>query len=184
MSLGEIDVFNLWDPLSTILFVGYQAVGTLGRVLIEGVDEVRLFGETIEVRADIRQLTGISGHADRDGLLEWINAFEKKPKKVFVVHGEDSVTEIFAQTLIDECNIDAYAPYSGTRFDLITGCFDYEAVPVRVAPKKRAVSDVFSRLLAAGQRLIGVIKKNEGCANKDLAKFADQINSLCDKWDR
>ncbi len=175
---------NLWRPECTILFVGYQAVGTLGRALIEGTDEVKLFGETIEVRADIRQLAGISGHADRDGLLEWISGFEKKPKKVFVVHGEDTVTETFAQTLIDECDIDAYAPYSGTRFDLISGTFDYEAVPVRIAPKKKSVSDVFSRLMAAGQRLIGVIKKNEGCANKDLAKFADQINSLCDKWDR
>ncbi|MBQ0027695.1 MAG: MBL fold metallo-hydrolase [Lachnospiraceae bacterium] len=175
---------NLWRPECTVLFVGYQAVGTLGRALIEGTDEVRLFGETIEVRADIRQLAGISGHADKAGLLEWINAFAVKPKKVFIVHGEDTVTEVFAQTLIDEYDIDAYAPYSGTKFDLITGQFDYEAVPMRVAPKKKPVSDVFSRLMAAGQRLIGVIKKNEGVANKDLAKFADQINSLCDKWDR
>lgn len=175
---------NLWRPESTILFVGYQAVGTLGRALVDGIDEVKLFGETIEVRADIKQLSGISGHADKAGLLEWINAFKKKPKKVFIVHGEDTVTEIFAQTLIDEYDLDAYAPFSGTKFDLIKGEFDYEAVPVRVAPKKKPVSDVFSRLMAAGQRLIGVIKKNEGVANKDLAKFADQINSLCDKWDR
>jgi len=175
---------NLWRPECTILFVGYQAVGTLGRALIEGTDEVKLFGETIKIRASIKQLAGISGHADKNGLIEWITAFEKKPQKVFIVHGEDSVTETFAQTLIDEFDIDAYAPYSGTRFDLIQGTFDYEAVPVRIAPKKKAVSDVFSRLMAAGKRLIGVIKKNEGVSNKDLAKFADQINSLCDKWDR
>ena len=175
---------NLWRPECTILFVGYQAVGTLGRALVDGIDEVKLFGESIQIRADIKQLTGISGHADKNGLLEWINAFESKPKKVFVVHGEDTVTESFAQTLIDQYDMDAYAPYSGTKFDLISGTFDYEAVPVRVAPKKKPVSDVFSRLLAAGQRLMGVIKKNEGVANKDLAKFADQINSLCDKWDR
>lgn len=175
---------NLWRPECTILFVGYQAIGTLGRAIIDGADEVRLFGETIEVRADIRQLAGISGHADKNGLLEWIGAFENRPKKVFVVHGEDEVAEAFTQTLIDECDLDAYAPYSGTRFDLISGTFDYEAVPVRVAPKKKQISDVFGRLLAAGERLIGVIKKNEGLANKDLAKFADQIISLCDKWDR
>lgn len=175
---------NLWRPESTILFVGYQAVGTLGRTIIEGAKEVRLFGETIEIRADIRKLAGISGHADREGLLEWIGAFKTRPKLVFVVHGEDTVAEGFAQTLIDECDLDAYAPYSGTRYDLISGTFDYEASPVRVAPKKRTVNDVFSRLLAAGQRLMGVIKKNEGTSNKDLAKFADQINSLSDKWDR
>ncbi|MCI7557258.1 MAG: MBL fold metallo-hydrolase, partial [Lachnospiraceae bacterium] len=82
--------------------------------------------------------------------------------------------------------MDAYAPYSGTRFDLINGTFDYEATPVRLklTKKKSGGSDVFSRLMGAGQRLIGIIKKNEGGANKDLAKFADQINSLCDKWDR
>lgn len=175
---------NLWRPECTVLFVGYQAVGTLGRAIIDGAKEVRLFGETIEIRADIMQLAGISGHADREGLLEWISAFENRPKKVFVVHGEDSVADAFAQTLIDECDLDAYAPYSGTKFDLITGTFDYVAEPVRVEPKKKPVSDVFGRLMAAGQRLIGVIKKNEGVANKDLAKFADQINSLCDKWDR
>ena len=175
---------NLWRPESTILFVGYQAIGTLGRTIIDGAKEVRLFGETIEIRADIRKLVGISGHADREGLLEWIGAFKNRPKKVFVVHGEDSVAEAFTQTLIDECDLDAYAPYSGTKYDLISGTFDYEASPIPIAPKKKPISDVFSRLLAAGQRLMGVIKKNEGVSNKDLAKFADQINSLSDKWDR
>lgn len=175
---------NLWRQECTVLFVGYQAMGTLGREIVEGAKEVKLFGETIGIRADIKTLAGISGHADKNGLLEWISGFESPLTKVFVVHGEDSVTESFAGTLREECGLDAYAPYSGTRFDLINGTFDYEAVPVRVAPKKKPVSDVFNRLMLAGQRLVGVIKKNEGGANKDLAKFADQINSLCDKWDK
>lgn len=177
---------NLWRPECTILFVGYQAVGTLGRMLIDGVDEVKLFGETIEIRADIRQLAGISGHADKNGLLDWIRGFENKPKKVFVVHGEDGVCKAFTQCLAEEYGYHAYAPYSGTRFDLIRGEFIREAAPIAVEkkPKERRVSDVFSRLLAAGQRLMVVIGRNEGGANKDLAKFADQINSLCDKWDR
>ncbi len=176
---------NLWRPECTILFVGYQAYGTLGRALIEGVDEVKLFGEPIGVRASIRQLAGISGHADRNGLLEWIGGFENRPTRVFVVHGEDSVCDAFTQTLIDECDLDAYAPFSGTRFDMISNTFDYEAVGIRIEPKKtKKISTVFNRLMEAGQRLIGIIKKSEGLANKDLAKFADQINSLCDKWDR
>ena len=177
---------NLWRPECTILFVGYQAVGTLGRMIVDGVEEVKLFGETIEVRADIRQLAGISGHADKNGLLEWIQGFEKKPKKVFVVHGEDSVCKAFTQCLTEEYGFHAYAPYSGTRFDLIRGEFIRETSPIVLEkkPKERKVSDVFSRLLAAGQRLMVVIGRNEGGANKDLAKFADQINSLCDKWDR
>ena len=174
---------NLWREECTILFVGYQAVGTLGRAIIEGKKEVKLFGEPIEVRAHIMQLAGMSGHADKNGLLEWIQGFEEKPQKVFVVHGEDSVTTAFAGCLTHEYGYDAYAPYSGAEFDLETGEITYEAEPVAVK-KRRMVSDIFNRLLAAGQRLLAVIQKNEGGTNKDLAKFADQINALSDKWDR
>lgn len=175
---------NLWRSECTVLFVGYQANGTLGRILADGAQEVRLFGETIEVRARVSTLTGISGHADKDGLLEWIGGFKKKPYKTFVVHGESSVCDAFAACLETEYGIDAYAPYSGTCFDLLKGDVVYEALPIPVKKKVRTVSDVFTRLMAAGQRLLAVIKKNEGGANKDLARFADQINSLCDKWDK
>lgn len=175
---------NLWRPECTILFVGYQAVGTLGRVLVEGVDEVKLFGEPIQVRATIKTLTGLSGHADKQGLIEWITAFEQKPRKVFVVHGEDSVCKSFVECLQVEHGLKAYAPYSGTEFNLLSNKLEYEAQPIPVVKKKaRAGNDVFGRLLAAGQRLLTVIHKNEGGANKDLARFADQITSLCDKWD-
>ena len=173
---------NLWRQECTILFVGYQAVGTLGRTLIEGIDEVKLFGEPIEVRAEIKTLVGLSGHADKNGLLEWLEGFQEKPRKVFVVHGEDSVCKSFVECLQMEHGIKAYAPYSGTEFNLLSGKLEYEAVPIPIKKKAKTVSDVFTRLLAAGQRLIAVIHKNEGMANKDLAKFADQINSLCDKW--
>lgn len=175
---------NLWRHECTILFVGYQAVGTLGRMLVDGVEEVKLFGEPIEVRADIMKLIGMSGHADKNGLLDWVNGFTKKPDKVFVVHGEDSVCTLFTECLKGEYGLNAYAPYSGTRFDLISGEFICEAKPIPVKKKAHAVATVFTRLLAAGQRLLVVIHKNEGGANKDLARFADQINSLCDRWDR
>ncbi|MCR4605155.1 MAG: MBL fold metallo-hydrolase [Eubacterium sp.] len=178
---------NLWRQDSTIVFVGYQTAGTLGRVLLDGLKEVKLFGELIEVKATITRLSGISGHADKDGLLKWVESFtEKPPKRVFVVHGEDSVTTQFVKTLEEHAFI-ASAPYSGSEFDLIKGEFVREAEPV-IVEKKRAASkragDMFSRLLTAGQRLLSVIRKNEGLSNKDTAKFCDQINSLCDKWDR
>lgn len=174
---------NLWRPECTVLFVGYQAVGTLGRVLVEGVDEVKLFGEPIEVRARIKTLAGLSGHADKQGLIEWVEGFEKKPKRIFVVHGEDSVCTAFAGCLLNEHGLNAYAPYSGTEFNLLTDRLEYEAEPVMIKKKAKAASDVFGRLMAAGQRLLAVIRKNEGRANKELARFADQINSLCDKWE-
>ena len=174
---------NLWREECTILFVGYQAVGTLGRALVEGVKEVKLFGESIDVRASIRSLVGLSGHADKNGLIEWIEGFQEKPRRVFVVHGEDSVCKNFVECLQAEHGIKAYAPYSGTEFNLLTNKLEYEAQPIPVKKKVRTVSDVFTRLMAAGQRLLAVIRKNEGRANKDLAKFADQVNSLCDKWE-
>ncbi len=174
---------NLWRPECTILFVGYQSVGTLGRSLIEGADEVRLFGEPIQVRAKIRQMAGLSGHADKDGLIEWLEGFEEKPKKVFVVHGEDSVCTAFTECLKIEHGQRAYAPYSGTIFNLISNKFEYEAEPIPVKKKAKIASGVYARLLACGQRLMAIIQKSDGMANKDLAKFADQINALCDKWD-
>ncbi len=178
-------VSSLYNVVDQI-FIG-QAVGTLGRVLVDGVDEVKLFGEPIEVRANIQVLAGLSGHADKDGLIKWVSAFNRIPDRVFIVHGEDTVCTQFANTLHDEYGHSAYAPYSGTIFDLLNDEFVYEAEPVMVQPKaqpSRRVTEVFARLLAAGNRLLAVIARNEGGANKDLAKFADQINSLCDKWDR
>ena len=124
------------------------------------------------------------GHADKNGLLRWIDGFEKKPEKVFVVHGEDTVCMLFAECLKREHKLETYAPYSGTRFDLISGEFIHEAEPVRIKKKAHGISTVFARLVASGQRLMAVIYKNEGGANKDLARFADQVNSLCDRWDR
>lgn len=172
---------NLWRPECTVLFVGYQSVGTLGRTLVEGTGEVKLFGETIQVRAQIRQLAGLSGHADKEGLLEWLSAFSEKPRKVFVVHGEDAVCESFVECLKTEHRQNACAPYSGSIFDLRSGRFAFEAQPVQAVKKAQAPNTVYARLLAAGSRLMALIRKSEHGANKDLAKLADQINALCDK---
>ncbi|MDO4554570.1 MAG: MBL fold metallo-hydrolase [Lachnospiraceae bacterium] len=179
---------NLWRKECTILFVGYQAVGTLGRSLVEGgLSEVKLFGESIDVKAEIQVLPGISGHADHDGLLHWLHSITPKPSHVFIVHGDDKVCDEFAACLHDEHGYTVDAPYSGSIFDLAEGAWIKEAVPVILEPKKASAvhaDNVFARLLAAGQRLMTVIRRNEGGANKDLAKFTSQINSLCDKWDR
>ena len=177
---------NLWRQESTILFVGYQSVGTTGRAIIDGAEQIKLFGETIDVKAEICKLEGLSGHADKNGLADWIGGFTgQRPKKVFVVHGEDSVCTSFAEFLKKEQGLDAYAPYSGTEVDLISGVITREGVPIPVKRKESTlVSDVYARLKAAGARLMGIIAKSEGMTNKDKAKFADQINSLCDKWSK
>jgi metallo-beta-lactamase family protein len=169
-----------------VLFVGYQAEGTLGRHLMDGATEVKLFGETIQVAAQVRSLPGVSGHADKDGLIKWLTAFEKKPERVFVVHGDDTVCTMFTEFISKELGYSATAPYSGTVYDLVRNVCVQEAKPVPAEPKAEVekVSSVFERLVLAGKRLASVIQHNRSGANKDLAKFIGQINSLCDKWDR
>lgn len=180
---------NLWREECTILFVGYQAAGTLGRHLLSGAKEARILGEDVYIRARICQLPGVSGHADNEGLMKWAGSFRVRPEQVFVTHGEDKVTEIFASRLRNELGYAAMAPFSGTVYDLAAAKFVEEAKGIRREEKmnailRKAASPVFERLWAAGQRLLAVIQHNRGGANKDLSRFADQINSLCDKWDR
>lgn len=176
---------NLWREECTVLFVGYQSVGTLGRVLAEGTDEVKLFGEPIRVRAQIRQLTGLSGHADKEGLLEWIRGFEKRPEKVFVVHGEDSVCDSFRECLEKEYGIPAYAPYSGSIFDLLTGKAVEETAPIyRQKKTAKETSGIYARFLAAAERLLKIVQNSAGLANKDMTRFTNQINALSDRIEK
>lgn len=179
---------NLWRKECTILFVGYQAVGTLGRKLIEGVPSVKLFGETIEVCAKIETLKGISGHADMQGLLNWLSGFETKLSHVFVVHGEDTVTDEFAKTVEETFGCQALAPYSGGCVDLMTNevLTAGARVPKKAKEKPMAAraATAFQRVVSAGKHLMEVIFRNEGLSNKDLAKFESQIQNLADKWDR
>ena len=176
---------NLWRKDSTILFVGYQVPGTLGNMLLNGAKEVKLFGETIEVQAKIENLPGISGHADVNQLTKWVSMFDPKPKRVFIVHGEDKVTEQFAAHIHEELGLEAYAPFSGDAFVLLTGACVAQGSREAVEKKStRAVNNIFARLVAAGERLMTVIRKCEGMPNRELGKFADQINELCNKWER
>ncbi len=179
---------NLWRSDSTILFVGYQTDGTLGRKLLNGADSVKMFGEEITVNANILEIDGISGHADRDMMLDWLGNLQNRPTKIFVNHGNDYVCDKFANSIHEALGYEAVAPYSGDTFDLISGEQTEKAKIVKVAPKassSRKRSDmVYERLRMAGLRLLAVIEQNKGCANKDLAKFTSQIDALCDKYER
>ena len=96
---------NLWDPDSAVVLVGYQANGTLGRMLRDGVNSVKLFGEEIAVRATIYDLPGFSAHADEPMLLSWVDSMERKPKKIFLVHGEEDQQQPLKQVLEQKIKI-------------------------------------------------------------------------------
>ncbi|MFN3532955.1 MAG: MBL fold metallo-hydrolase RNA specificity domain-containing protein [Candidatus Brocadia sp.] len=101
---------NLWRSECSVIFVGFQAQGTLGRKIVEGDKKVRIFGEEIAVKARVYTIGGLSAHADRDELLDWLSKFKKKPQRVFIIHGEENTALGFAETVQNQLNLDAYVP--------------------------------------------------------------------------
>jgi metallo-beta-lactamase family protein len=90
---------GVWDPKNTVLFVGYQAPGTLGRLLLDGVEEIKMMGMTLVVNAEIARIESFSAHADQDDLTRWLSAFREKPRRVFLIHGEKQTLEAFDYSL-------------------------------------------------------------------------------------
>ena len=109
---------NLWNPKSTILFVGYQAPGTLGRAIVNGAKKVKIFGEEIAVNARIEYIEGYSGHADQEWLLNFVYSFFSKPKHIFLVHGEEESQEVLKQKLVETTNINVTIPRWGEKYEL------------------------------------------------------------------
>ena len=93
---------GIWDPKNTLLFVGYQAPGTLGRILLDGAEEIKMMGMTLAVKAEIAKIGSFSAHADRDELIGWLNAFREKPKTVFLIHGEEETLKTFSTNLNEQ----------------------------------------------------------------------------------
>ena len=109
---------NLWNPKNSIVFVGYQGQGTLGRSLIEGIKMVTLFGEEIQVNAEIHNLEGFSGHADQNGLFAWLAHFQQKPKEIFLVHGEEDSKKDFAKLVNEKLSYEPVVVMGNSEFDL------------------------------------------------------------------
>ena len=178
---------NLWDARNTVLFAGYQANGTLGRIIYDGAKSVKIFGEQIDVHAEIALLEGISGHADRDGLLQWISAFSRKPAMVFVNHGDDEACTGFAKTVSETFGIPASAPYSGSEYDLAGGEWIRLTDPVYrkkpTAAKKDSASgkkkeSAYDNLRDAVRDLEKYTAALSGHSNHELKKLADRIRAL------
>jgi len=109
---------NLWNPNSTILFVGYQAPGTLGHRIVSGEKQVKIFGEDIAVNARIEYIEGYSGHADQEWLLNFIYSFIDKPKHIFLVHGEEESQRVLKEKIIETTGIDVTIPEFGETYTL------------------------------------------------------------------
>lgn len=176
---------NLWRPECSVVFAGYQAEGTLGRILQDGADTVRLFGEEINVRAHIETMGGMSSHADRNGLMTWISAYTEAPSKVFLVHGEHNSMESFATLVREKLGFDVECPYSGSEFDLAKGEFIYKAEPVFIH-KEREISvrnnAIYDELLETGSRINDLIASYKVGCNKDIKSLTKALNELVEKW--
>ena len=168
--------------------MGYQGEGTLGRRLLEGAKSVKLFGEEIAVRAKVVNFKGLSSHADRDHLLEWVEHFAPRPQQVFVVHGDQEVTELFANDL-NQRGIPAHAPLYEEVYDLMTNCMLAKGVALEVkrttggASAPAAPCSAYLRLQNVSHDLADLISRSRGRSNKDLAKLADQIKLVMEKWE-
>ena len=182
---------NLWDARNTILFVGYQSNGTLGRILYDGAKSVKIYGETIEVKAEITLLHGVSGHADQKGLLRWISGFETKPKYVFVNHGDDESCEALCKKIEEDYQLQAMAPWSGSSFDLLKGEWIRLTEPVVRNKTKKAnvhtekkqdkASMLYDDLLDAAEQLLDAVRKMKGHSNQEITHWTKKIRELIEE---
>ncbi|MBR3310968.1 MAG: MBL fold metallo-hydrolase [Solobacterium sp.] len=191
---------NLWRPECTVAFAGYQAEDTLGRRLIDGEKDVRIFQEDIHVAAEIVQLQDVSAHADQNGLVHWLKDNPDQPKSVFVVHGEDSVCTEYAGLLKDQYGYEASAPYSGYVFDLLYNKYLSTEEPERVQSKEEKKKNTrkepakerdfsygdnkyYDELMEKGKKLIRLIEKRKNAKNSELKKFLKELSKLVSRWD-
>lgn len=175
--------YNLWREESTVLFVGYQSAGTLGRLLQDGARTVKLFGDEIAVRCEVATLQGVSGHADKNGLLRWTDGFSPAPKRIFVNHGEHDQSVAFAQTLRERyADTDVDVPYSGSEFDLLAGAWTRVAEPVY--PRKGSQHqderqlDALRDFVAAANRLVNAARACRNVTARRLRKLTGKVNAI------
>ena len=176
---------NLWKPNSTILFVGFQVPGTLGHSILTGARKVTLFQETIAVDAQIKKLQNISAHAGRSDLLGFLSHLKTAPNHVFITHGDDRVSEMFAEKVHDTYGFKSTAPYYGEVYDLLNG-EKIQNGHKKVRKEKKVATrkmGAYDKVLEALERLQNVAAKNQGKANHYLEKLAKQIDEISNRWD-
>mgnify|MGYP001195785148 CR=1 FL=1 len=177
---------NLWRKESTVVFSGFQAQGTLGRSILDGARHVTLFGEQVDVNCEVRNLEGISGHADRDGLTAWLNAFSTKPRMVFVNHGEEETAQAFSYYVQSKLGMKSYAPASMEHFDLLDEASFPECRPVDETqlPYYRELLEAADELQKQHNEFETVIQRLQDAAHqkniqpKDAVRLENAISRL------
>ena len=177
---------NLWRPESSVVFVGFQSPGTLGRHLLEGAESVKMFGEEIAVRAKIVNFQGLSSHADHDHLIGWVRHFDPaRTQHVFIVHGDREVAPVFAEE-VKSLGFAAHAPQYTEEYDLL----ENRQLAAGYLPERKTrafdgapkVTAAYQRLVEVGDALIALIRRSKGRDNKTLASFAEQLRKLLEKF--
>ena len=184
LSVTQADSVAINENRTPKVILSASGMCDAGRILVEGAARVKLFDEDIEVNAEIDVLPGVSGHADKMGLISWLKGFKTQPELIFVNHGDPDEAESFTKCLNQELGYHAFAPYSGTRFDLLRREFDVIAEPRPIASRTAAPSSKSARihadLLSAAERLLAICKTLEGHPNKDLLRYTKEISKLAD----
>ena len=180
---------NLWRPECTIVFAGYQAEGTLGRVLQDGIDSVRIFGEEIKVAAHIETMRDMSSHADQEELLKWATELGKVSGKIFLVHGDDDAMETLSGLIEKETGNGVECPFSGSVFDLAKGewIVKTEGIPYKkpekaVTPQSAKLKSLNSDLDDALQTLITQVNNTKNGTNADKRKLTTEILRLARRF--
>ena len=174
---------NLWDPKSTILFVGYQAPGTLGRSIVEGAKKVKVFGEEIAVNARVEYIEGFSGHADQTWLLNFVNSFTNPPKHIFLVHGEPEGQEELKYKIESDCNIGVTIPEFGDSFELKDENPKLlDTLPAVKAYEKEFVKlDLIDTIESLKEDLLdieSIVKEEMTSDDKDINNLSDRIKDI------
>ena len=184
---------HLWDPNSTILFVGYQAPGTLGRRIVDGEKRVKIFGEEIAVNARIEYIEGYSGHADQEWLMNFVYSFITKPKHIFLVHGEPTGQEILKSKIVDEIGLPVTIQEYGQTYTLDEN-LTMEQTVAPITPQMNVRRDVMDKIRLLKNELndMETIVKEDYLAKKDneeeisllklrLKEIEDQIVKIVEK---
>lgn len=159
---------NLWNPKNSLVFVGYQAEGSLGRILLDGVKKVKLLGEEIDVALEIYDLEGFSAHADQGFMIKWLSQFKNKPQKVFVVHGEKEVAEIFSKVIEEKFGFETIIPKIGNSYRIDTDNIEVE-VDVEFKPDVLR-EDITEELENIHAQFTSLMEKSDGFLDEELLK--------------